>query len=450
MKEAVDLKLYTVDQVRAWLVHNEDIAGLTERLIDKTRANALVTNPYVRDDMAIISAIFVNGTVAAYTYVFPDLMERPNNRLIFWNTTLYVNPKYEGRGYAYCVTPNRTGPSEGTTLNFVSSTKGGGVAYLLNRAGTSDTDYLITQLAIWKFHNNFMHDEYKRNQGKDVVKKALALANEANNNKNWSSAPTLKLDLASINLTESSDRQSYKSSAIKASVAQNISSYKVTLTGAPSGTVITKNNTNTNYTGEFTVNSNESFIIKVPKNSVTVEQLSITIKASAVGNTQYMAYEYQPVDTNMQNVALLEKVAQSATSALALQITKAKKPVISITKVDQDTRKPLAGATLVIKDAKGEIVYKFDTTENAEVITSIEDYGKYTVEELSAPAGYIKSDKVIEITIDKDHLSHQITFENTKETYVPNTATNSSIIMVILGIVLIGTGLRFVYKNAKA
>ena len=133
-----------------------------------------------------------------------------------------------------------------------------------------------------------------------------------------------------------------------------------------------------------------------------------------------------------------------------LQITKAKKPVISITKVDQDTRKPLAGATLVIKDAKGEIVYKFDTTENAEVITSIEDYGKYTVEELSAPAGYIKSDKVIEITIDKDHLSHQITFENTKETYVPNTATNSSIIMVILGIVLIGTGLRFVYKNAKA
>ena len=103
MKEAVDLKLYTVDQVRAWLVHNEDIAGLTERLIDKTRANALVTNPYVRDDMAIISAIFVNGTVAAYTYVFPDLMERPENRLIYWNTTLYVNPKYEGRGYAYCV-----------------------------------------------------------------------------------------------------------------------------------------------------------------------------------------------------------------------------------------------------------------------------------------------------------------------------------------------------------
>ncbi len=371
----------------------------------------------------------------------------------------------DGR-YLYCLNmPKKTAQNVKATIVKNSKYTDGGLVHILkngypNKSITGDKskDYYITQTAVWWYldevHGTTNLGNQFKSTGSDsynIRKYVKQLVNEGKQHKNDStSLATTKLTLSTSDITMQLNGDYYVSSAIKASVAQNISSYKVTLTGAPSGTVITKNNTNTNYTGEFTVNSNESFIIKVPKNSVTVEQLSITIKASAVGNTQYMAYEYQPVDTNMQNVALLEKVAQSATSALALQITKAKKPVISITKVDQDTRKPLAGATLVIKDAKGEIVYKFDTTENAEVITSIEDYGKYTVEELSAPAGYIKSDKVVEITIDKDHLSHQITFENTKETYVPNTATNSSIIMVILGIVLIGTGLRFVYKNAKA
>ena len=371
----------------------------------------------------------------------------------------------DGR-YLYCLNmPKKTAQNVKATIVKNSKYTDGGLVHILkngypNKSITGDKskDYYITQTAVWWYldevHGTTNLGNQFKSTGSDsynIRKYVKQLVNEGKQHKNDStSLATTKLTLSTSDITMQLNGDYYVSSAIKASVAQNISSYKVTLTGAPSGTVITINNTNTNYTGEFTVNSNESFIIKVPKNSVTVEQLSIKIKASAVGNTQYMAYEYQPVDINMQNVALLEKVAQSATSALALQITKAKKPVISITKVDQDTRKPLAGATLVIKDAKGEIVYKFDTTENAEVITSIEDYGKYTVEELSAPAGYIKSDKVIEITIDKDHLSHQITFENTKETYVPNTATNSSIIMVILGIVLIGTGLRFVYKNAKA
>ena len=371
----------------------------------------------------------------------------------------------DGR-YLYCLNmPKKTAQNVKATIVKNSKYTDGGLVHILkngypNKSITGDKskDYYITQTAVWWYldevHGTTNLGNQFKSTGSDsynIRKYVKQLVNEGKQHKNDStSLATTKLTLSTSDITMQLNGDYYVSSAIKASVAQNISSYKVTLTGAPSGTVITINNTNTNYTGEFTVNSNESFIIKVPKNSVTVEQLSIKIKASAVGNTQYMAYEYQPVDTNMQNVALLEKVAQSATSALALQITKAKKPVISITKVDQDTRKPLAGATLVIKDAKGEIVYKFDTTENAEVITSIEDYGKYTVEELSAPAGYIKSDKVVEITIDKDHLSHQITFENTKETYVPNTATNSSIIMVILGIVLIGTGLRFVYKNAKA
>ena len=103
MTEQVEMRLYTTAQLRNWLLHGEAAEGLTEVLIDRTRAYALVTNPFVTDDMTLVSALFVDGKVGAYTYTFPDRMEKPQGRTIFWNTTLYVNPKYEGRGYAYCV-----------------------------------------------------------------------------------------------------------------------------------------------------------------------------------------------------------------------------------------------------------------------------------------------------------------------------------------------------------
>lgn len=103
MGEVVDIRLYTASQIKEWLFHNKEHEGLTGRLIDKTRAQALVANPYVTDDMALVSAIFVDKQVAAYTCVFPDLIQKPERKLIYWATTLYVNPKYEGRGFAYCV-----------------------------------------------------------------------------------------------------------------------------------------------------------------------------------------------------------------------------------------------------------------------------------------------------------------------------------------------------------
>lgn len=127
---------------------------------------------------------------------------------------------------------------------------------------------------------------------------------------------------------------------------------------------------------------------------------------------------------------------------------KSKEVVINITKIDQETRKPLAGATLEIKNADGEVVYKFVSSEEAEVITDLEN-GEYTVEEVSAPEGYIKSDKKISFIIDDEHLSHQIVFENAKEVFVPDTASATSI-SFILGIIISSLGIVFIRKNVKS
>ncbi len=123
-----------------------------------------------------------------------------------------------------------------------------------------------------------------------------------------------------------------------------------------------------------------------------------------------------------------------------------KKVVVNIVKVDQETNAPLADAEMVVKDAAGNIIAHFTTTTEPYVLTDLEN-GTYTVEELRAPAGYIKSDAVIKFTVDDEHLSHQVTFVNAKEVFVPDTASVSSIIMIIIGIVITGLGLRFIYKN---
>ena len=99
----MEMRLYTAAQLRDWLLHGRVVEGLSDELIDRTRAYALVSNPFVTDEMALVSALFVDGELGAYTYVFPDSMERPSGRTLYFATVLHVKPKYEGRGFAYCV-----------------------------------------------------------------------------------------------------------------------------------------------------------------------------------------------------------------------------------------------------------------------------------------------------------------------------------------------------------
>lgn len=127
---------------------------------------------------------------------------------------------------------------------------------------------------------------------------------------------------------------------------------------------------------------------------------------------------------------------------------KAKTSVVNILKIDKSTGTPLAGATLLVTNSNGEEIATIETTTDPYVLTNL-PYGTYTVEEVSAPDGYILSSEKITFTIDDQNLSHQITFENYPEVIVPNTISNSSIIFSILGIIILSIGIGFVYKNGQ-
>lgn len=91
-----ELKIYTVKDLREWLENNHPAEGLSERVIAPTRAWAIIHNPYVKDEDAIVSAIFEDGELAAYTASFPDMLD---GMRVWWASTLYCYPKFIGKGY---------------------------------------------------------------------------------------------------------------------------------------------------------------------------------------------------------------------------------------------------------------------------------------------------------------------------------------------------------------
>ena len=100
----------------------------------------------------------------------------------------------------------------------------------------------------------------------------------------------------------------------------------------------------------------------------------------------------------------------------------------------------------MVKDKAGNQVARFKTTTEAYTLQDLEE-GTYIVEEEQAPLGYEKSEEKIEFTIDENHTSHQITFENYPSTIVP--PTSSSTITYFLGTVLLLLGVGVAYYAKK-
>ena len=451
--------------------------------------------------------------------------------------------------YLYCLNIHKS-TAENVQAKLVrnSSYVDGGLVYIMqngypykNITGNKDKDYYITQTAVWWYIDNVhgttnLGEQFKQygSDNYDLRKYVKALVNEGMNHRNDPVGSTKASMSISDNVGMTLDGDYYVSDTIKVS-GSNVTSYYLNIENAPSGTAIVTDGTTKIYSDKMLLNTKSDFKVKVPVSSVS-KSLNMKLTVSANGSSGFTAYEYQPVDTSMQNIAIaipdvkslsatttlkvestskvsiikVDSVTKKAVAGAKLTLKDAngkeittwvsttnahiikdlpngtytieeieapkgylvnknvtkftitdtnknievqfenapKEVVVNIMKIDQETNAPLAGAVLVVKDANGKEIARFTTTDKAYVLTDLPN-GTYTVEEISAPEGYIKSDEVISFTIDDEHLSHQITFINAKEVIVPDTSSVSSIIMVILGIVITGIGIKFIYKNGK-
>ena len=356
--------------------------------------------------------------------------------------------------YAYCVDMHNKTASN-ISANLVKEMDRGIAEIIRNGypnkeiTGDAEKDYYITQTAVWWYLDDTtgssnLGNEFKVN-GSDAYGMRSKVKELVNLGKQYRNAgqPATTFELSISDSTLVLHDGYYVSQPISISKISNVSSYSVIVENAPEGTLVVDKNGNK--IERFTKDT--VFVVKVPASNVEEIDTDFKFTAKAIGYT-YRAYEYQPTDREMQNVALLEKVTTTIPATVTLSIDS---PKVSVTKIDSNTKNPIAGAKLVLKDSNGKEITSWVSTTMTHVIRNLAN-GTYTIEEVEAPSGYVKNDKVTTFTISDTNKSVNITIENAPETppavIVPDTST-TSVLLTILGLVIVGSGLGFVYKNGK-
>lgn len=88
----IEYKTYTVSEIRQWL-DKGCFDNILDNAISRTRANALMHCPCVKEDDVLVVSAMDGDKVVGYTAIFPEKLERPDI-WIATGTTLWVNPNY--------------------------------------------------------------------------------------------------------------------------------------------------------------------------------------------------------------------------------------------------------------------------------------------------------------------------------------------------------------------
>ena len=144
----------------------------------------------------------------------------------------------------------------------------------------------------------------------------------------------------------------------------------------------------------------------------TDENGKITIEKAPTGT-----YKVQEVAT-LKEYILNDKpyeIEHTTDKDTSLTIENTKKPGLSITKIDAETKKPLSGAVFKLTRANGDVVKEdIRTGEDGTAFVEGLDAADYIVTEITAPGGYIldKNPRTISLEHGK---TYTLTIENTKK-----------------------------------
>lgn len=315
--------------------------------------------------------------------------------------------------------------------------------------GDAEKDYFTTSLAIWYIVNpndsEFTYFDLKngtyRGTPSDVVREMANLVYESIN-ANYGD-PYITINASNKDLTLSSDGKYYVSSNIN--IKEN-GVYKYTVSSDNNNVIIT--DTNGNVKNKFKYN--ESFIVKVDASSIS-DSTSINIKVSANG-TINKAYEYSPSNSKYQSVTMLVGEDTPVSDSTNFNITITKKPEIGISKKDITNSKELAGASLELRNEKGELVYAWISTDEPFIIKDGLEAGKYTLTEILAPEGYELNKESVTFTVNADGtVNGDIVMYNKPQEVVevPSTSSFKTMTTSLIGLLIIGFGSLVIYRNYK-
>ena len=319
----------------------------------------------------------------------------------------------------YCLTRHKN-TAQNTKATFVQE-RDRAIAEIIkkgqNITGNKDKDYYITQTAIWWYLDNNeggknLSSTFK-STGADGYNlrhyvKELVAHGEKYKGKAY---PTTSFDVSFADTSMTLKDGYYVSQAIKATNLNNVSTIKVSVSNAPTGTIVV----DANGKEKSTFGANEAFFVKVPSKNVTSTSMSIKVNIQGTGYI-YKVYEYQPTSSNMQNVGRYVKEPVTTSKSVTLDIASSK---VTVIKYDNATNQPLAGAKLVLKDSNGQVITSWTSTVNGHIIRNLNP-GTYTVEETEAPEGYSKNEKPTTFTVENEKYDVLVKIGNTAKKVTVN------------------------------
>lgn len=348
----------------------------------------------------------------------------------------------------YCVNSEKVWFNTGTrTFNYVGEMNSK-IAYILangypTKSITTDyrKDYFITSMAIYYVLNdsiaqgftldleNYANSTYWA-RSSTVAEEMAKLVAGANNYSE--SSGSISASTSDNKLTLSNDEMYYVSKQISVNTTGNVGNYTVSLSGAPSDTIVTDVNGNV----KNTFAKNEKFLVKVPVSSVTGLSISVNVNIST-NETKYKAYEYTYNGDNIQNIVIGEMATTPLSTSLSLSGTVTTR--VEISKVDATTGEELPGATLVLKDSNGKVIDEWVSEDTPHKVKVKLSAGKYTLTETIAPEGYELSTETVEFTVEEDgSVKEPVVMKNEKEIEPVPTGDFLIYIAWIIGMAAIG------------
>ena len=144
----------------------------------------------------------------------------------------------------------------------------------------------------------------------------------------------------------------------------------------------------------------------------TDENGKITIEKAPAGT--YKVQEVATLKEYILNDKLLE-IEHTTDKDTSVTVENTKKPGLSITKIDAETKKPLSGAVFKLTRANGDVIREDITTgEDGTAFIEGLDAADYIVTEITAPGGYILDKNPRTISLEQGK-TYTLTIENTKK-----------------------------------
>lgn len=321
--------------------------------------------------------------------------------------------------------------------------------------GNWETDYYITQVAMWYFTN---YEEWMNNfdfqkgtyngQTSDIIKKISKLITDA---KAANSGASLKMESSSSQIRLTEDGNYYITSPIKITGKYINSQITASVSGVDNGFVTTNKDDTSGITN---FDNNSTIYIKVPVDDVT-DSSTITLNISATSSIE----ESEAIECRHQSVEEYQPIIifYPKNKTLTESINFAKDYFsVKITKTDITNSKVLEGATLTITDSNNTVIETWVTEGSTKELQLTP--GTYILEETKAPEGYELSEERIEFTINSDGQvliegieieNNHIVYENVPEPEEVETGNTLIYVAGTMCLVSLGVAIYFIIKRKE-